>query len=147
MFETLHDIFRCSNHKDHFYCNPRDAVNTASRMESNSEANRINCSESAATILMKQWPELTLIDRGEIFIKGKGMMNCFWVHNKGVGPSVPEVNVTRVTITPLEEIPEQCPEPKKTHKVLAADDDFIDLESNLKNRLRRSGGSREFGLS
>lgn len=42
--------------------------------------NRINCSESAADLLRQQWPELPLRDRGEISVKGKGKMNCFWVN-------------------------------------------------------------------
>ena len=58
------------------------AVNTASRMESNSQMNRINCSHHAAEILREQWPELPLRDRGEVTIKGKGKMQCFWVNEK-----------------------------------------------------------------
>ncbi|MBL8004613.1 MAG: tetratricopeptide repeat protein [Candidatus Kapabacteria bacterium] len=55
-----------------------DAVNIASRMESNSEAGRIHISEQFAKSIEKH-PEFTLIPRGEITIKGKGTMNTFWL--------------------------------------------------------------------
>lgn len=55
-----------------------DAVNVASRMESNSEAGRIHVSDSFANAIEKN-PEFTLIPRGEINIKGKGSMNTFWL--------------------------------------------------------------------
>ncbi|MBL8004722.1 MAG: tetratricopeptide repeat protein [Candidatus Kapabacteria bacterium] len=55
-----------------------DAVNVASRMESNSEAGRIHISEAFAKAV-KSNPEFSIIPRGEIFIKGKGSMNTFWL--------------------------------------------------------------------
>lgn len=56
-----------------------DAVNTASRMESNSLSGRVHCSERAALLLKEQAPEIKLISRGEINIKGKGKMSTYWV--------------------------------------------------------------------
>jgi len=47
-------------------------------MESNSEAGRINVSEAFAASI-KEYPEFKLIPRGELNIKGKGMMNTFWL--------------------------------------------------------------------
>ena len=55
-----------------------DAVNVASRMESNSEAGRIHISEQFAKSI-EQHPEFNLIPRGEITIKGKGTMNTYWL--------------------------------------------------------------------
>jgi len=56
-----------------------DTVNTASRMESNSENGCIHCSETSAKLLMKQDPKMSLISRGNIRIKGKGEMHTYWV--------------------------------------------------------------------
>lgn len=55
-----------------------DTVNVASRMESNSEAGRINVSEQFAKSI-EQYPEFKLIPRGEINIKGKGLMKTYWL--------------------------------------------------------------------
>ena len=56
-----------------------DTVNTASRMESNSLPGRIHCSERSAELLRVQAPEMSVICRGEIEVKGKGIMTTFWV--------------------------------------------------------------------
>merc|ERR1712084_37951 len=56
-----------------------DTVNTASRMESNSESMRIHCSKTSADILKTQCNDIRIVSRGNIKIKGKGEMHTFWV--------------------------------------------------------------------
>ncbi len=58
-----------------------DAVNVASRMESNSEAGRIHISEEFAKSIESN-TEFKLIPRGEITVKGKGTMKTFWLEKR-----------------------------------------------------------------
>ncbi|XP_052866342.1 soluble guanylate cyclase 88E [Anopheles cruzii] len=58
------------------YCLFGDSVNTASRMESTSQAMRIHISESTKHLLSGGYH---VSERGEIDVKGKGSMKTYWL--------------------------------------------------------------------
>uniref|UniRef100_A0A7S3QPM2 Guanylate cyclase domain-containing protein n=1 Tax=Dunaliella tertiolecta TaxID=3047 RepID=A0A7S3QPM2_DUNTE len=56
-----------------------DAVNVASRMESTSKKDHIQCSAPFMKLLQEQWPDCAslAVPQGARAIKGKGTMNTF----------------------------------------------------------------------
>ncbi|CAO4363907.1 unnamed protein product [Caenorhabditis nigoni] len=82
------------------YCLFGDTVNTASRMESNGKASQIHMSEAAHSLLTSHYPhQYETSSRGEVIIKGKGVMETFWVHGK-----LEEDVVERISIRETPEI-------------------------------------------
>jgi hypothetical protein len=57
-------------------------------MESNSQKNRIHCSEASARLLREQCPKIRIFPRGTIEVKGKGEMRTYWVHTEGSDSTV-----------------------------------------------------------
>jgi len=61
-----------------------DTVNTASRMESNSEAMRIHISASTYQLLVNHpTTQYDMLARGELEVKGKGIMLTYWLESSG----------------------------------------------------------------
>uniref|UniRef100_A0A0N4Z4T1 Guanylate cyclase n=1 Tax=Parastrongyloides trichosuri TaxID=131310 RepID=A0A0N4Z4T1_PARTI len=61
------------------YCLFGDTVNTASRMESNGKPNHIHMSADAHKLLTEQIGGFVTEPRGEVIIKGKGVMETYWL--------------------------------------------------------------------
>ena len=56
-----------------------DTVYIATRMAQVSNINQINCSEETTQLLKIQYPDLEFFERGQIHVRGKGHMLCFYV--------------------------------------------------------------------
>jgi len=68
------------------YCIFGNTINVASRMETTGIVDRIHVSAAFANLLQTNYPGWFLIEeRGEVEIKGKGLMTTYWIN--GAGPA------------------------------------------------------------
>ncbi|GFR44461.1 hypothetical protein Agub_g5722 [Astrephomene gubernaculifera] len=81
-----------------------DTVNTASRMESNGSPMRIHVSAATAELL-GQAGGFTLEPRGEIPVKGKGVMSTYWVTGTQAWQSGPCPRAEAADISGLHPLP------------------------------------------
>ncbi|EKX36331.1 hypothetical protein GUITHDRAFT_48850, partial [Guillardia theta CCMP2712] len=62
-----------------FYCLFGDTINTSARMCSHSEPSRILCTQSVMDVLKRgNFPEISLVEKPTIDVKGKGLMTCYF---------------------------------------------------------------------
>uniref|UniRef100_A0A914W7U8 Guanylate cyclase n=1 Tax=Plectus sambesii TaxID=2011161 RepID=A0A914W7U8_9BILA len=84
------------------YCLFGDTVNTASRMESHGKPGHIHITAETKEYLTKIIGGYETASRGEVIIKGKGVLETFWL--VGLKSKDSEVSTQAISTTPLAEM-------------------------------------------
>ncbi|CAJ0576941.1 unnamed protein product, partial [Mesorhabditis spiculigera] len=85
------------------YCLFGDTVNTGSRMESNGKPGQIQMSSGSHELIEKVGGYVTE-PRGEVIIKGKGVMSTYWLLGRADDPNLAR-NTERLRMQMSDEIP------------------------------------------
>ena len=80
-----------------------DTINVASRMESTSLPGCVQCSDRTAALVRAQDPGAALARRGRVEVKGKGVMETWWV-----GPPPPKIGGELARLSPLLGMLPEC---------------------------------------